>query len=639
MNRMRIVAGIVCAIGVWAGVHSSAATASYSETPYLLDQVKAGTLPPVGARLPDNPRMIDLVKRGDTLGRHGGRLRMLMGKQKDIRMMTVYGYARLVNYDQNLDLVPDILERFEISEGRIYTLFLRKGHKWSDGHPFTAEDFRFFWEDFANDKEISFGGPPSAMLVGGKPPKFEVIDETTVRYSWDEPNPNFILSLCGARPLFIYKPAHYLKQFHRRYQTPAKLKELVKAAGVRNWVALQFRRGQQYRPENPKLPTLQPWLNSTKPPAEQFIFTRNPFYHRTDKAGRQLPYIDEVVLNMGSTKIIPAKTGGGESDLQARYIRFDHYTFLKEGEKRRPINVRLWATGKGSQIALYPNLNTKHLEWRKLLRDVRFRRALSLGINRREINKVVYYGLVQESANTVLPKSPLFKPEYKNAWIEHNKLRADILLDEIGLRKRNSDGIRLMSDGKPLEIIVETAGESTEETDVLELIGDSWRDIGVKLFVRASQRDIFRSRIFSGHTVMSVWSGIENGIPTAAMNPWELAPTKQHQLQWPKWGQYFESNGKSGSPPDVREARQLIDHWYAWQRADTNSQRRDIWHKMLSLYTDQVFSIGIINSSLQPVVVSNKLRNVPKKGFFNWDPGAYFGIYMPDTFWLTKKAE
>jgi len=610
----------------------------FQETPAFAELVAAGKLPPVAERLPGEPRVVNLSELGLKPGRHGGRMRLLMGKQKDIRMMTVYGYGRLVGYDRDLKLAPDIVKSYDVEEGRIFTFHLRKGHKWSDGHPFTSADFEYYWKDVANNHQLSRGGPPAGMLVDGKPPLFEVIDETTVRYTWDKPNANFLFALGGGRPLYLYMPAHYLKQFHESYQDPAKLAELVKAASVRNWVSLHIRKGGQYRPENPQLPTLQPWMNTTTPPSQQFNFRRNPYYHRVDAAGRQLPYIDEVVVGLGSSKMIPAKTGSGEADLQARYLRFDHYTFLKESEKRQGFNVRLWRIARGSQVALFPNLNAKDPVWRKLLQDVRFRRALSLAIDRHEINQVVYYGLIRESANTVLPDSPLFRPAYQHAWARYDISKANELLNDIGLTRWTDDGIRLMSTGEPLEVIVDTAGESTEQTDVLELIQDSWAKIGVKLISRSSQRDIFRKRIFSGHTVMSVWTGLENAIPSSQMSPMELAPTSPQQLQWPMWGLYSDSNGRAGTPPSLEEARELQKLNTAWERSTSDKERTEIWHKMLSIYTDQVFSIGVVNGSLQPVVVSNALSNVPEKGFYNWSPGAYFGMYMPDTFWFSKRA-
>src|SRR5262249_51128268 len=206
-------------------------------------------------------------------------------------------------------------------------------------------------------------------------------------------------------------------------------------------------------------------------------------------------------------KIIPAKVGSGEADLQARYLRFDHYTFLKSGEATGHYQVRLWHNGYGSQLALYPNLDTKDPVWRKLFRDVRFRRALSLAIDRHEINQVIYYGLAQEGQNTVLPQSPLYRDEYRTAWANFDLDRANALLDEIGLH-RDQDEIRSLPDGRPLQIIVESAGEGTEETDVLRLIADSWERVGIKLFVKVEQREVFRNRVFSGDEMMAVWWGL-----------------------------------------------------------------------------------------------------------------------------------
>ena len=143
-----------------------------------------------------------------------------MAKDRDIRMMVVYGYSRLVGYDEQLRIVPDILERVDDEGSRVFTLHLRQGHKWSDGQPFTAADFRYYWEDVVNNKELSPFGLPQALLVRGQGPRFEVLNETTVRYSWDEPNPQFLAALAGPSPLYIYRPAHYLRKFHAEVHRP-----------------------------------------------------------------------------------------------------------------------------------------------------------------------------------------------------------------------------------------------------------------------------------------------------------------------------------------------------------------------------------------------------------------------------------
>lgn len=607
--------------------------------PYLAKQVDAGSLPPTAKRLPENPRVIAFGQNGTEPGIYGGTIRMLMASSKDTRQMVVYGYTRLVVWTPSYTLEPDVLESYEVQDGRIFTLHLRKGHKWSNGDPFTAEDFRYYWEDVALDKDLSPFGPPSQLLAEGELPKFQVLNETTVRYTWPKPNPFFLPALAGTTPLYIYRPSKYLKQFHAKYGDASALARRAKEQGLQNWAALHNRLDNQYRNDNPALPTLDPWILKTAPPSERFLFVRNPYYHRVDPQGRQLPYIDEVVMNVADGKIIPAKTGAGESDLQARYIRFDNYTFLKESEKRIDQSVLLWRTAVGSQFTLYPNLNVNDPVWRNLFRDVRFRRALSLAIDRHEVNQVIYYGLAIESANTVLPESPLFKPEYQKAWSGFDLDQANALLDEIGLTKRNARGFRLLPDGRPLEVVVETAGESSEQADILELIRDTWQKAGVRLLIKTSQREVFRNRIFAGDTMMSVWTGLDNGLPTQDLSPEELAPTNQQQLQWPKWGQYFETRGKAGEAPDMDVAKQLLTYNQEWRTATKEEEKLDAWTHMLEIHADQVFTIGVVAGALQPVVITNRLRNVPVKGVYAWEPGAHFGIYKPDTFWLGESRK
>ena len=613
---------------------------AYSEAPSLAKKVAAGKLPPVDERLPVNPRKLNFKNLGLEIGKYGGSIRMLMARAKDARQMSVYGYSRLVGYHpKTFELEADILESFEVKEGRKFTFELRRGHKWSDGQPLTSEDFRYWWEDVANNKELSPVGPPKIMTINGELPIFEVINRYKFRYTWKRPNPDFLPRLASASPLYIYRPAHYMRQFHKRYTGQDVLKETVKKYKQRNWAALHNKMDNLYRNDNIDLPVLQPWVSISKPSASRLIFKRNPFFHRVDPEGKQLPYADSFIFTIANNKLIPAKTGTGEVDLQARYLRFDDYTFLKKGEERSPYSTRLWKTAKGAHLALFPNLNVNNPILRKLIRDVRFRRALSLSVHRHEINQVIYYGLAIGGNNSVLPESPLYRPTYRNKWANFDLQKANRLLDEIGLVKRDSSGIRLMPDGSPLHLIIETAGESTEQTDVLELVRDSWLKIGIKIFSKPSQRNVFRNRIFSGETAMSIWSGVENGLITADSSPAEFVPTSQQSLQWPKWGQYYETNGKAGEKPTGEHVVHLLELYQRWKNTATQKEKSKIWEKILTIHSDQIYSIGLVAAVLQPVVVSSQLKNVPLSAIYNWNPGAHFGIYKPDTFWFAPVGE
>ncbi|MCY4592777.1 MAG: ABC transporter substrate-binding protein [Alphaproteobacteria bacterium] len=607
----------------------------YIETPELAARVAAGDLPPVAERLPEVPRMLDFAALGLEPGVHGGVIRTLMARAKDARQLTVYGYARLLVREPNgFSLEPDILESVEVEEGRVFTLRLRAGHRWSDGHPFTTDDFRYWWEDVANNPELSPAGPPVVMRVDGELARFSVLDNRTVQYRWSRPNPDFLPRLAAARPLYIYRPAHYLRRFHAAHADPAELEHRVREAGQRSWSALHNKRDNLYRNDNPDLPVLQPWRIVTALSSSRLVFRRNPYFHRVDPAGRQLPYVDSWLVDVANNRLIAAKAGTGEADLQARYLRFDDYTFLRGGEERWPYETRLWQTAKGAHLALYPNLNVKDPLLRQLMRDVRFRRALSLAVHRHELNQVVYYGLALVGNNTTLPESPLYREENRFAWTRHDPDAANRLLDEIGLVERDSRGVRMLPDGRSLEIIVETAGESTEQTDVLELVHDSWLEVGIKLYSRPLERTVFRNRIFAGATAMSIWSGVENGLATPDSSPAEFAPTTQLSLQWPRWGQHYETRGTSGEAPDLEPARELLALYRAWRSAADRRERERSWRRMLEIHADQVFTIGLIAAVPQPVVVAASLRNVPERGIWNWDPGAHFGIYCPDTFWF-----
>ena len=608
------------------------------DSDFLSKRVASGELPELHKRLPDNPRVVNLTSMGRQPGQHGGRIRMLIGQHKDIRYVPINSYSRLIGYDQKLQLVPDILESYTIDEGRIFTFHLRSGHRWSDGSELSSDDFKYYWNDVILNNEIARGGPPATLKVNGEVARFEVLDRHTVRYSWDSPMPQFISMLAAPIPQTLALPAAYMRQFHAKYQTKENLAASIEEQRVDDWVGLHQKMSRQNRPENPDLPTLEAWHPTTSPPAEQFVFERNPYFHRVDENGRQLPYVDQFVMNVSSSEIIGAKTATGESDLQVTAISLPDYTLIKEAESRFPLKVSLWRRTLGASVALYPNLNCKDSVWRALYQDVRCRRALSLAINRREINQVIYYGLGHESANTILPESPLYKPEYASSWSTYDPEAANTLLDELGLSERDDNGVRLLSDGRPANITIESAGESTLETDVLELIRDYFRDIGIALFIRSSQRDIFRSRVTGGDVQMSVWKGLDNGLPSAEMPPKELAPTSDAQLNWPVWGLHYMSANTQGRAPELPEVQALAELHNGWMLTTTTEQREQIWERMLAIHADQVFSIGTVNGSLQPVVRSARLQNVPETGLIGFEPTSYLGIYMPDTFWFEEQS-
>jgi peptide/nickel transport system substrate-binding protein len=393
------------------------------ETPMLAERVQAKTLPPVAERIPATPLIVDLAARNREPGRHGGDIITLVARSRDIRYVSAYSYARLIGYDADLNLQNDLVEHIEVEGERVFTFKLRAGHRWSDGHPFTSEDMRYWWEDVANSKDLSPAGPPEFMMVNGKPPRFEVLDKQRVRYTWDAPNPRFLPTLAQPRDPFIYRPAHYLKPFHARYGDSTKLDVQARGLKMKSWATLHNRVDDMFENSNPALPTLQAWRITNAAPATRFVFERNPYYHRIDAKGRQLPYLDRIIADVATGGLMAAKANAGEADLLARGLNMNDMPILKEGEKAKNYRTLLWPIGRGSEVTLFPNLTVSDPVWRTLNRDVRFRRALSLAIDRRTLNNSLMFGLGVEGNNTVREGSTLSSPELRKQWAVYDRTR------------------------------------------------------------------------------------------------------------------------------------------------------------------------------------------------------------------------
>ena len=248
--------------------------------------------------------------------------------------------------------------------------------------------------------------------------------------------------------------------------------------------------------------------------------------------------------------MISAKTGAGESDLQATNIQFEDYTFLKEAENRHAIKVYLWERTQGSRSHSIPISITRTRS------GAAFSRMHASGALYRLPSTDARSTWRRSSVSAMTApilccrKAHCYRREYAEAWITHDPARANAMLDEMGLDKRDDDGWRLLPDGRTAQVIVESAGESTLDTDVLELIADYWREIGIPLYIRTSQVDVLRSRALAGQVMMSISYGIDNGHRHCRHESRAyLAPTGDEQLQWPIWGVHYVTRGEKGRTP------------------------------------------------------------------------------------------
>ena len=386
---------------------------------------------------PDEPRVLTDIPE---IGKPGGDLRSLIGRARDTRLFAVYGHARLVGYDPNLNLIPDILASYDVEEGRIFTFRLRKGHRWSDGQPFTSDDFRFYWEDVATNPHLQPTGPEIQLLVDGELPKVEILDELTVRYSWSKPNPLFLPALAAATAVEIYRPAHYLKQFHQRYADPATLAPADQGRpGRATGSSCSCARTGRTSSTIPTCRPCSPGCRRPRPRRSASWRCAIPTTTASTPRGSSCPISTASSCDVVDPKLIPIKTGAGETDLQARHLFFKDYTFLKESEARSGLRLLLWPEGRGAHLALFPNLNAKDPVWRQLFRDRRFREALSLGHRSGGAEPVHLFrpGAAPRTTRSSR-RACCTSPNTARRCTAHDPEAARRLLDELGLDKRNA---------------------------------------------------------------------------------------------------------------------------------------------------------------------------------------------------------
>lgn len=355
------------------------------ESPILAGLVAEGKLPPVAERTGPEPVVLAGV---DGLGNYGGTWLRAANAPGDVSVISWrLSGATLVRWSPlGYPVVPHIAKSWESSADlREWTFHLREGMRWSDGAPFTADDLLYWWEE---DDAFMTETRPSWMRVGGKDGHLEKVDDHTVKFVFPEPNGIFLEQLTERREFFT--PRHYLRQFHPKYDDQSLIKAAMAAKGLGTARALYSAMSDI---RNPDCPRLWPWVYRTYKATPPEGFVRNPYYYAIDPAGNQLPYVDRVLFEIKSPQLIPLAAASGELTMQARHIRTDDYTMLMEQRKANHYQVYHWFSSVRSAFTLWPNLN-----------------------------RVSEPGKPETAAKAAL-------------------------LDEIGMTRRDSEGIRLAPDG------------------------------------------------------------------------------------------------------------------------------------------------------------------------------------------------
>ena len=600
---------------------------SFNEAPILASMVSSGELPAVEDRLPDEPLVIFPLEQN---GPYGGTLTVTQnfpdfwGPQSYMNLEELLAF----DWDDPSNVLPNIVKGWDLSaDGRSLTLFLRPGHRWSDGDPFDADDFLFWYEDILQNEDltpsISRMWKPGDELMG-----MQKVDDQTVRFSFAVAFPGMVYAL-GDRPSRgihsrgPFDVSHHLKQFHIDYNTDAD--SLAKEEGFEAWSQL-FRQKRTYNDDIQELglPNLAPWIPEVTA-VDHTVLVRNPYYFKIDPAGNQLPYIDRVRGNLaGNFEIVAAKVLAGEPDFGSGPfgggVNLDKLPVLVKNADANNYRVSI-QPGAFAWTALEVVLNLNHTTEdpviRSLFNDLRFKQALSHGINRDEINQFVFLGVAEPSAATVSPTSPYYEERFANAFIEYDPDLAKQLLDEVGLAT-DSDGYRLRPDGERLNLIIETASFVEAHAQAAELIVDQWDQIGIKATAHTTAGGEMWQIYDRNIAHISIWRLGAAFFPRTLMEPpfWGVI-----QFQGRLWQQWIYSDGAEGEEPPS----EMLEAVNLWREIPFTLDRGEVIRKgkrALELLSENLWIIGVVTSPPEVKYARNTLKNV------NLDklPDVFYGL-------------
>lgn len=588
-------------------VPTQPAGASYKEAPALADLVKAGKLPSVEDRLPVSPVV---VQPQDSIGKYGGSWTTATIEMNGNDVRRNIGYEQLVRWTPQWDgLVANVAESYEASDDAMtYTFHLRKGLRWSDGEPFTADDIVFWYEDVLMNTDLTPNQPKRKFTV-------TKTDDYTVIWKFEGPNGLFIKELAQTdNERATQCPKHYMQLFHQKYNPD--IDALVKERNQSTWIDLF--NNMFLHQNNAELPVLWAWkLNqSFGEGTTQVSADRNPYYWKVDPEGNQLPYIDTFVHVLGTDgEVLVLKGLNGELDFQEQWIN---------APKNKPVFFDGQDKGKFSLWELTPttvnemniqlNMNCTDPVIREINMNKDFRIGLSYAINRQEIIDVVHVSQGQPHQTAPRPESRFYHERLATQYTDFDLDKANESLDKTGWTERDAQGFRKGPDGKKISLILEIDQGRTTYIDALELIKPTWAEVGVELIIKAMDRALWeercRGRSLEFHGSAHRFGGGSGDAVILDQRYWVPVDrgSSMYAKGWVYW--YFDPKDELAvePPEDVKKALKLYDDIRL--TADDDVQK-DLMTQILDIAADQFYCIGTVLEPNTFGIRTNRMKNTP----------------------------
>jgi len=599
-----------------------------NEAPILAELVREGKLPPVAERVGPEPVVMAGV---DGIGRYGGTWQRLASSYNDINTIQWrLSYSNLVRWSPlGEPLVPHLAKAWQASpDNRVFTFWLRRGMRWSDGHPFTADDLVYWYEDEVKYFKVP---PPRMLRSGAGMGRVEKVDDYCVRFCFPQPNPLFPERVASQGNNFedfsdYLTPAHYLRQYHPALGDQQLIERTMHALNLSTPVAV-YRRMKHYL--NPEHPRLWPWIYHSYSSTPPYVFVRNPYYFAVDAQGNQLPYLDRLVMDIRPINLLGLAASGGEASMQDRHIRYEDHVLLMGEAKRNGYEVYDWFPATRSLFTIYPVINRAvdparpETKWKhQLLNDRRFRQALSLAINRRDIIDAEFNGFGVPAQIDPGPDSGYYSEKLLQSYTDYDPVRASRLLDRLGLTPRDSEGYRTFPDGTKMVWFLNLTDYTGNGP--AQFVVDDWARVGIRCLPRIRARVLFQAEKAALEHDFTVWTGESEFFPFS--EPRNFVATNIESFFAPAYGMWYQRGGLFNDPlshgPGAEEPpveHPLRREMKILQQIDTApdvQRRRQLFSRIQEINAREVWHISICTPPPQLVVVKNGFRNVPGNAIF-----------------------
>jgi peptide/nickel transport system substrate-binding protein len=583
----------------------------FNEAPMLADMVAAGDLPPVEDRLPDRGDIMVVQPRED-IGTYGGEITF---NATNPTSWGITGYSawdqQLTGFSTNWEIVfPEVAKSVDVSDDlTVATITFRSGMKWSDGTPVTTDDVMFWYNDIMLHPDLP--NMSNSLKPGGTAIVVEQVDDVTVTFTAAQANPALPIVVARGVQGFPLAPRHYLENWHADYNEDAQA--LAESEGFDTWAgAFLFHMNGQVGENDfdPDLPVVKPWMLDQVDDFGNKFYVRNPYYWKVDTGGNQLPYIDrQVRLLLGEAEVVILNVQAGSIDYGFYNLEVSDLPVLKAGEAEGDYTTILWPADQGAMSKYQFNITVSDPVLNEIFNDLRFRQAMSLAVNRDEINEVLFFGQAVARQWGVSSASTFYEDWMGSHYADYDPDQANALLDEMGLAM-GDDGVRMRPDGQPLAIVL---WDAINRIPMSELVAEYWEDVGVDVEINPSTREAFKQALLANEVHVSVWFGDVVSEKDMYQRPIWLRPPYGIDstpvgggLAWRQW---WLSGGEEGEePPEYqKEQMRLADEW---QLTQIGSERYlELGTLLVANTVRNMYHIGPVGEAPEVFIRSNRLHN------------------------------